>query len=279
VHLGIRGARPKGETPRGNSLLKLNKNYALGRKGTYVELPRDKVIYEAIRNYGSWELKESKFLSLGLITASSKNDSKVAFLDIGANSGLVSLQTMNLSKTFNEVFLFEPIPQHVSAIMHNLRNFSHIHINDFALSDHDGTAEMFTELTNFGNTSIFDTVVPEAGRTSKIINLVETSSYCDRFLNNFDKYVIKCDTQGMDALILSLFPERIWQKCQSAVIEVWALPEISNIDVEGVLSMFKGFDHVSWQPYSDEDISLSEVMEFWLSKSSASKNLFLSRNS
>jgi len=187
---------------------------------------------------------------------------------------------MNLSNTTNEVFLFEPVPRHVFAIKQNLRNLTNVHINEFALSDKNGEAYIFTQATNYGNTSLFNSVVPKIGMISTRIQLVETSEYCNKFLNNFEKYVIKCDTQGMDALILSRFPERIWKKCESAVIEVWALPEVSERNVEQLLSMCQQFEYVSWYPNvgKEKRIEFSEVSGFWLSKARAYRNLFLNNN-
>ncbi len=278
ARVDISGARIVGTTPNGNTLLQLNKNYALGPKGTVLELPMDSVIFERVRNWGAWELDESKFLARGLKEAR-MNASKVALLDIGANCGLVTLQAMNLSNTLAEVFLFEPVPRHTSAIKNNLRNLSSIHINEFGLSDKNGEANVFTEARNHGNTSLLKSVVPEIDIISTQIKLVETTAYCNTFLKNFDRYVIKCDTQGMDALILSRIPDWVWKKCGSTIIEVWALDEISKKDVEALLSMCQEFDYVGWQPNNrKEKIELSDVSEFWLSKSGATRNLFLSKN-
>lgn len=276
--VGFSGARIIGITPNGNTLLQLNKNYALGPKGTVLELPMDSVIFEHVRNWGAWALDESEFLARGLKVACSKT-SEVALLDIGANTGLVTLQAMNLSNTLAEVFLFEPVPRHTSAIKKNLRNLSSVHINEFGLSDKNGEANIFTEATNHGNTSLLESVVPEIGMISTRIKLVETTAYCNKFLINFDRFVIKSDTQGMDALIMSRIPDWVWKKCESAIIEVWALDEISKKDVEALLSMCQEFNYVAWQPnHRKEKIGLSEVSEFWLSKSGASRNLFLSKN-
>lgn len=276
--MGFLGARIVGVAPNGNTLLQLNKNYPLGSKGTVIELPRDRVIFEYVQKSGVWELDESKFLAHGLKKAC-RNTPKVALIDIGANTGLVTLQATNLSNTSVEVFLFEPIPRHAAAIKSNLRNLSNININEFGLSDKNGQADIFTQATNHGNTSLLNSVVPEIGMISTRIKLVETTAYFKKFLNNFDKYIIKCDTQGMCALILSRIPESIWKNCVSAVIEVWALDEISKQDVETLLSMFQEFEHVAWQFNTrEEKIELSEVSEFWLSKSGSFRNLFLSKN-
>jgi len=277
VELGICGAKPRGITEFGNSILELNQNYALGLKGTKIQLPRDNVIYQSVKNHGSWELEESKFLAEGLIIACSNYFSNVALLDIGANTGLVSLQAMNLSKTSNKVLVFEPIPKHVFALSYNLQRLANYNIYDFALSDRNGVADIFTESTNHGNTSLLTTVVPEFSRIATEIKLVETTAFFKKFLIDWDKYVIKCDTQGMDALILSRIPNTVWQRCERAVIEVWALPEIKESDVVRLVKMLGGFENISWNPLCDEGerVSLDELVAFWLSKTGKSKNLFL----
>jgi len=81
TRLGFSGARIVGITPCGNTLLQLNKNYALGCKGTVLELPRDRVIYEYVKNRGSWELEESEFLARGLKMAC-RQPTSTALLDI-----------------------------------------------------------------------------------------------------------------------------------------------------------------------------------------------------
>jgi FkbM family methyltransferase len=278
--LGISSIKILGETPIGNTQLRLNKTIPLGAPGSVIELPRDTVIFRSVSRQGSWELEESEFLARGLKTVCQQSDSKAALLDIGANTGLVTLQAMNIAHTKNEVFLFEPVSRHAQAIKNNLRNLSNIHINEFALSDKNGSAEIFTEAWNHGNTSLIRDAVKSREKITTEIQLVDTAEYCETFLNGFDSYVIKCDTQGMDALILSRIPQRIWEKVECAVIEVWALPEVNEIDVKNLISMWNGFEYVSWAPNLDKNISLDEVSEFWLKKSGKEfGNLYLSKTS
>lgn len=66
VRFNLVGARVVGETPSGNTHLRLNRDYALGRKGTDLELPQDQVIFESVKRWGAWELEESEFLASGL---------------------------------------------------------------------------------------------------------------------------------------------------------------------------------------------------------------------
>jgi FkbM family methyltransferase len=275
ARVGFSGARIVRVTQNGNTLLQLNKDYALGHKGIILELPRDLIIFESVRKRGSWELEESEFLARGIRKVG--GGKKAALLDVGANTGLVTLQAMNLSKTSIEVFLFEPIPRHVSAIKHNFGNLPNIHINEFALSNENGNSEIFTQATNHGNSSLLASVVPSDGLIRTRIKIIDTAEYCDSFLEGFDNYVIKCDTQGMDALILSRIPNRIWQNTEVAIIEVWALPEIREQDVTSLLAMFQNFNYASWNLNSRKRIDLDEISEYWLSKSGTFRNLFLSK--
>jgi hypothetical protein len=236
------------------------------------------MIYEFVKNRGFWELEESKFLAKGLVKANKLSSGRrTALLDIGANTGLVSLQALNLSNTNNEVFLFEPIKRHIIAIKHNLRNYKNIHINNFALGSQDGKSIIFTEASNHGNSSLIKSVVDSIGQIQTVIRVADTKKYCDMSLTKFDSYVIKCDTQGMDALILSRIPKRIWEKVECAVIEVWALPEICDLDVTNLLLMCEHFQFISWHPKSEEILDFSEIGKFWLGKSGAVRNLYLSR--
>ena len=226
VRLRLSGARVVASNLVGNTNLCLNQSCPLGVKGTIIELPRDNVIFEHVKNWGIWEINESYFLASGLKSVDYFTSKRSVLIDIGANSGLVTLQAMNIAKTNNDIFVFEPIPRHISAIRTNLAKFSKVHINEFALSDKNGTAKIFTEFSNRGNSSLFDSVIPEKKMITTEIKLVDTREFCEGFLLEFDYYVIKCDTQGMDALILSRLSNRVWENCVSAVVEVWALPRV-----------------------------------------------------
>lgn len=275
--LGNSGAKKLGLSPDGNALLQLKKESALGPKGSVLELPQDQQIFETVQKTGSWALEESIFLAEGLKKTQGLSNSKTALLDIGAHCGLVTLQAMNLSKTKNEIFLFEPLPRHSIAIKYNLRNLPNVHNNNFGLSNKDSNSEIFTEVANYGNTSLFQTLVPESKQIKTSIKLVDVTEYCDKFLDRFDSYVMKCDTQGMDALILSRIPLRIWHKTFAAVIEVWAVPEVSEIDVSNLIAKIQSFEHGMWHPKSGKKVDFNEVGEFWISKTGQSRNLFLSK--
>jgi FkbM family methyltransferase len=274
---GIIGARKIGKSINGNVLLRLNKSYPLGNKGFVLELPRDRTIYNHVKRYGFWEINESTFLALGLKTAENKSDSKIAFLDIGANTGLVTLQVINHSNSESDFFLFEPIPKHVGAIRHNLGSMPNVQINEFALSNLNGSAFIYTDNYNKGNSSLFKAVVPEGKHIKTLIELIDADEWCKSNLKRYTGFVVKSDTQGMDALILSRISEKIWNAVECAIIEVWALPEINSLSVVNLLDKFQDFSYVSWDPFSGQLVSIEEIRDFWLSKNGNSRNLYLSK--
>ena len=117
-HLGINGAKLIGFNSNGNSQLRLNTDGVLGLKGTILELPKDDVIYKSVQRAGNWELDECAFLADGLATCYFLGNTSVAFVDIGANTGLMTLQVMNIAKTNNDIAEVANIQRlaHVTAI-------------------------------------------------------------------------------------------------------------------------------------------------------------------
>ncbi len=276
--LGLTGCRIVGVNQNLNNILKLNRTGVLGDRGKFLELPHDSSIFKSVRLTTRWELEESNFLANGLIELAKDNDCRTALLDIGANAGLVAIQALNLSGTAPDVHCFEPLNNHVDAIRVNikcLRRLCKFKINEFALGDRNGVVEIFTELENQGNSSLFRSVVPQSGSTQTSIKMVDTEEYFRNNTFDYTAIVLKCDTQGYDARILSRIPQEIWQKIKFASIEVWALDEIAEADVEKLLTLWSHFKKISWDPQGIEIATLQQVKEFWLRKDFHSANLFL----
>ena len=253
----------------------------MAAKETLSQLPKDNVIYQVVRRHGEWAFDESIFLSEGIAKLQKAPNTRVAFFDIGANVGLVTLQILrNSTDTATEFFLFEPIPNHAEAIKYNLGKFlvsNSLQIENFALGDMNGFSTIFAEISNRGNSSMFESAVPMDESISQHIETVNTSEYFLNFIDKYDAFVVKSDTQGMDASILSQIPHSIWRIVETAVSEVWALPEITVRDVDALLEMLHDFVFMSWSTDLTGSVSLNEVRIFWLSKSSESKNLFIRR--
>ena len=61
--LHLKGARKFDQLKNGNLLISLNAASSLGSKGTVLEVPKDKIIYQELRLRGEWEKEVSNFLS------------------------------------------------------------------------------------------------------------------------------------------------------------------------------------------------------------------------
>jgi FkbM family methyltransferase len=280
----LSGARVLGFASDGNAMLMLNKSYVLGSKGAVFRMPLDRVIFKSVCQSGKWEIEESRFLAAGLVWANHNPESKVALVDIGANSGIVSIQSMNLVDTNSDLFLFEPLPKHFSALRFNLGHLKgngKVTANEFALGDKDETTTIFTQLSNYGNSSLVESVVPASEQIQTEIKVVDAKTYAIKHLAHYSSLVIKCDTQGMDPLILSRIPESIWDKVNHAVVEIWALPEIEIKHVERLIAMWSGFqvelEMLSPIKKRKVHVSLPDLKKIWLEKSYTQGNLYLTR--
>ena len=111
-------------------------------------------------------------------------DNKRTAIDIGANVGLWA---KDICKTFNEVKLFEPYELNIECLKKNLENYQNFKIFDCALSNKNGSGELYIHDKGLGSNSL----VPINGIT-------KTKSIQLKKLDNFEfKNVdyIKIDVQ------------------------------------------------------------------------------------
>jgi FkbM family methyltransferase len=279
---GARGyaARVADVDHNSQATLVLNRKSPLGKKGTRLHIPIDEGIYQEVREFGSWEIDEVKFLIDAVNRPLLSGANKKIFLDIGANVGLTSRQVLLKSKVKTEAVLVEPIPTHVDAINYNLTDLAktmHLDVHPFALGPENSTSTIFIEGRNNGNSSMIRGVVPIADSESAEIKVVSVVDFAATNLRGSEKIILKCDTQGFDASILARLPKSVWERVDAAVIEIWAIPEIDEEDVSMCLGNWADFTYVHWSGRSFGRVPSNEISEYWLSKSLETKNLFLRR--
>jgi FkbM family methyltransferase len=263
-----------GYTPEGNLIIRLNKDLRLGTIGSELHIPDDELFSGQICRYGEWDSLDVDFLVEGL------NQKKASvFCDIGANSGLISLQIKNLCRKPTTFILVEPVPCHVKAIKHNMfqNQTKHtIKVLEVALSKTDGVGEIYIQESNRGNSSLFSEVVSQSKMQTMPVVLENSKFFAKKYLSDFENIVLKSDTQGMDATILTQFPLDLWKSVSRAVIEIWAVPMIKESEVKSLMDVWKNFSQISWSGEA-RSLTLDEVQTFWLSNSGLHKNLFLAR--
>ncbi len=283
IRARILGARHIGLDEFENGLLILNRASLLGEKGDLVTTPLDRTIFKYVVDHGEWEPDESRFLAKLLIESELNFGSKnsVALIDIGANSGLVTRQVLRLSGSDCSLVLVEPIPNHVKAIQANLmhlRQKNNLKIVDAALDQTTGERKILIQDSNRGNSSFLPSAVTNSETKELTVRVFAVEDFVIEYLSSFGKFVIKSDTQGFDSRILSLLPKQVWQKCEGAVVEIWALPEIETKHVENLVNMWAHFSVFDWEADGSAPTNLREISSFWLSKSGRSRNLFIRGN-
>jgi len=263
-------------------VLRLNRKSSLGKKGELVYLPSDETICNFVRLRGNWEIDDCRFLVSEINRHSNCGiqGSDTLFLDIGANSGLISKQVRKLLGREIPMILVEPIPMHVEAIRLNLEIFAegqNISIIQGALGDADGVGNIYIQESNRGNTSLLHEAMMKHQSKTMRINLIDTDRFSNEYLNKFKSIVLKSDTQGFDAKILSRIPPKAWSSINSAVIEVWALPEVELSDIGRLIGIWR--DLAKFKFYSSSnasiELTLEEIELLWGSKSGKSMNLRL----
>ncbi len=275
---GIKAARSIAKLESGSEHLELIRSSPLGKKGDVIQIPKDKVIHDYVIKRGKWEFDESEFLAAVL-----NNQSVAAFLlDIGANSGLITRQTLYLLTEPRRVFMVEPIPLHLESIKFNIQDHTANHsitICPFGLGKVDGTFPIYTEIDNHGNSSFMLEAIPTQGSKRTDVPVKNTEKFTKEFLPSVGALVIKSDLQGLDAIVLSAIPEEIWQRTAGAVVEVWAHEKIDEGDIATLRRAWRCFDEISWSDDRSRFISLNEALDFWLSKDLGQRNLYLKNNS
>ena len=277
--LHLKGARKFDELQNGNVLISLNTASSLGPKGTVLEVPKDKIIYQELRHRGEWEKEVSNFLS-SCIKDLKKESRNITLLDLGANIGLISLQVINDLEFNIQLIAVEPLPQHISALERNLKSISRTNeviILPVALGLESKMEYIHKQNTNSGNTSLIARVVP-TDQVSKVkIQMLDTEEFSSKYLQIDHNFVIKSDLQGFDAKVLSRLSKEIWEKTNAASVEVWALKEIEAQDVLNLVENWKYFSKISWSSSFSNIVTLEEVKEFWLSGTNTHRNVYLKK--
>lgn len=269
--MGISKAERVGHSIDGNIIVKLKVNSSLGSKESTIQLPNDKLFPREICLRGEWDPREVFFLSEGMSIPNS------VMLDIGANAGLMTLQVINRMSFQTSFILVEPLKINVAAIQHNIqkyRNHHSITIHNFALSDRNGMEEMHIQVTNRGNSSLLSSAITSRKKENEVVEVKSAEEFALGTLADFENIVVKSDTQGMDAIILSKFPSNIWKNISRAVIEVWALDCVNREHVDQLIERIQQFQNLAWSG-DEKEISHSDIRDFWLSKSGKHKNLLI----
>lgn len=175
------------------------------------------------------ELKLAKYIIKNL-------EAKDVFYDIGANYGFFTYLATELCR---EVHSFEPNHDLVTILKSNTRDDSGVSINDIALSDTNGQAELhMSESTGLStiNASTIDTHT----YTYRSTRTVQTQTLDTYIKTNSKPTFLKIDVEGAEEAVLNGSKQLLNQNAPIIAMEVWGKDngwEISNQAVKLLISL------------------------------------------
>jgi FkbM family methyltransferase len=283
--LNISGAKEVSPGNGKSHYLLLNKLNKIGPKNSIINIPKDKFIFRSILRYGEWEYEISQFLASKILKLDTNK--RILFLDIGANVGIITLQiAQNLRRNgfmrSNFQFLcIEPVISHYNFCA---RNLSEVvgeafkwEVRKIALGSTNTKSLIHINNENSGDSSLYP-LDPKIDSSDEFVTVVDTHTFSEIELSQFDAIILKCDTQGYDIKILARIPNLIWSRITSLVVEIESYTDLSDTDMKICLDRFMDFNHKSFSPSGKDQVSREEIRKVWTSKSHKTQNLYLSKN-
>jgi len=229
--------------------------------------------------FGYWSEDLSKFLASGI----NKN---MVLLDLGAHSGLVSLQVFNLSSV-PKLYAVEPKKDALEALKTNLKKIEqlcNIEIVDAAVTNIKGkTGYLYTQLGATMNSSI-DSCLPGNPTESEIIietvKTIHSTELCKKLLSfaGTSEIALKSDLQGMDVKILSEFSDIFWSKVRIGSIEICSLEYGAEKEINLLIRRLKNLKQIFIDDQLTREISFEHLSKFYTSNSGKTLNIYFKRD-
>ena len=161
----------------------------------------------------------------------SNQNTEYNFIDIGANTGLLTRCLLNNVKNLKNSFLVEPNRDNIFCIENNLKDYKNINIEKSALDTDDGERKLFIDQNNKGNLSFnFEMMKLKQDKLSfmnsednyQIVHCKSVKKYFKQIKNEL-RNIIKIDVQGHDEVIFQEIPEDELLKTDILILEVTPL--------------------------------------------------------
>ncbi len=252
------------------AVFELNRDGPLGRRGSRLMSPVDKVMFPLIVRDGAWQAEEIVFVGERVM-----NGAGCTVVDIGANIGLFSRQLLQALPDLDRCLCLEPDPRNFEALKFNLEGYaSKVSLFKPRSGRRAGEGVFFRDLENMGNYSLNRDAMRDRPFAEGRIKVVSASEWLSEALADAPRVIWKSDTQGHDEAIIAATPWEIWNKVEAAVVELWRI-EKPDFDRQAFRERIAAFPHrrigKTWMA------SVDEVEIFLLGKDWAHDDLYLWR--
>lgn len=248
------------------SVLKLTQDTNLGKKNERIFVTND--------SYQTWYIMNNEnfnnTFSLKIKDYINKQYS-YNFIDIGANTGLLTKSLINNNIIFKNFYCVEPDEDNFYCLENNLKNYDNIHKFNCALDEMDGEKKLYIDQNNKGNLSFNFEMMTLKQDKLNFMNSRDnyTTVKCmaiNKFFQKIDQNnlnIIKIDVQGFDEVIFSGIPNSILKKTTCLIIEITPLKskEVSIEKFREKLNCFDYFSKFDGTQISKDDVEKCVVLE------------------
>ena len=191
------------------------------------------------------------------------------YVDIGANTGLLTKALLNNLENINNSYLIEPDKDNLFCLQHNLSKYKNVHTFNFALDVNDGERKLFIDKNNKGNLSFnYEMMTLKENKLSfmnspnnyEIVVCKSVKNFFNEINNennNENKFIIKIDVQGHDQIIFQEIPENILKNTKILIIEITPLSSKNfNLDkFNSKLKIFSKFTNFEGDLLSHDEVN------------------------
>jgi len=250
----------------------------LSFRATPVRLAMDYVIGPRTLAFGHWHDEHC-----ALIRERLQPGYTYRLVDVGANAGLVSRQLLATPGLhFEGADCFEPDPHNFSLLQANLAPFAGVRLHAAAVSDVDGSAELFRGARNAGDVSLTPGAKLRAvdDLRSIAVPLVAAARVAHDILQSLlgeqSRLVWKSDTQGYDIKIVAAMPQAFWERVTVALIEVPSVAASAS-EIAHFMAVVESFPVRRSIKFAQQDVSPETVRRFIERGSGSELDLLLAR--
>lgn len=275
---GLGGAKTVGFVGE-SVILKFNADCDVALRGQLLKLPYDEMIFRHVKVFGEWGGIESAFLAAEIhkLLETGIGADQIVFIDMGANVGLVTTQTMKQVPCEVRCIAIEPVPVLVSALSFNLESLipkSKVKILALAMGDVSGMAQFAINHNNYGSSS-FSVEGPSSSAKQFIdVPVLSSEDFAKNELGTEQRFIVKSDLEGFDCVVLASLPDWVWTNICAGVIEVTSDSKSDLSKISILLVQLEKFRYLSWDSKFINLISVAEIQEFWESEFNEIRNLY-----
>ena len=244
------------------SVLKLSTDTIIGNKNEKIYVTND--------SYQTWYILNNKNFHkefVEKIKDLTDKNIKYNFIDIGANTGLLTRSLLNNLDNINRVFLIEPDQDNFFCLKNNLSKYQNAQIFNFALDTNDGEKKLFIDKNNKGNLSFnYEMMTLKEDKLSfmnsedsyETVNCKSVKNFFNE-IDNENINIIKIDVQGYDEVIFQEIPENILKNTELLIIEITPL-KTKKFDLDKFNSKLKMFS--KYTNFEGDSITLDQINKF-----------------